>query len=197
MWGEKCGDYKCGHRRDVHWFSHSSLVSAAYKWKTSRLSPVYPGLPPHRYLRPPSVLPFSISSFWASPILMPLKPTSSSHRVPVEEVSEALDQRTGSDLRSPRDLEGRSSAIERPRLRHRPPYARRSPGRTAPCHQSQAVPAAALPLSKRQSSYTQNRSSLEPLPALQRHRPPTARPPLPSSWEAPREVKSGRGRAPP
>jgi hypothetical protein len=28
-----------------------------------------------------------------SPILMPLKPTSSSHRVPVEEASEALDQR--------------------------------------------------------------------------------------------------------
>jgi len=44
-------------------------------------------------------VPFSISSFWASPILMPLKPTSSSHRVPVEEVSEALHQRMGSDLR--------------------------------------------------------------------------------------------------
>ena len=38
-------------------------------------------------------------------ILMPPKPTFSSHRVPVEEVSEALDQRTGSDLRSARDLE--------------------------------------------------------------------------------------------
>src|ERR1700722_18033297 len=63
----------------------------------------------HRYLRPPSVVPFSISSFWASPILMPLKPTSSSHRVPAEEVSEALHQRTGSDLRSPHDLEEHSS----------------------------------------------------------------------------------------
>src|SRR5580698_2553811 len=39
-------------------------------------------------------------------ILMPLKPTSSSYRVPVEEVPEALDQRTGSGLRSARDLEG-------------------------------------------------------------------------------------------
>src|SRR5208282_5896374 len=126
---------------------------------------------------------------------MPLKPTSSSHRVPVEEVSEALDQRTGSDLRSPRDLEGRSSARERPRLRHRPPSARRSPGRTAPCHQSQAAPAVALPLSKRLSSYTRNRSNLEPSPALQRHRPPPAPPPLPSNSEEPREVKSGRGRA--
>src|SRR5271169_4968676 len=83
------------------------------------------------------------------PILMPLKPTSSSDRVPVEEGSEALDQKTGSDLRSARDLEGRSSAKERPHLRHRPPYARRSPGRREPYHQSQAVPAAALPLSKR------------------------------------------------
>jgi hypothetical protein len=33
------------------------------------------------------------------PILMPLKSTSSSYRVPVEEVSEALHQRTDSDLR--------------------------------------------------------------------------------------------------
>src|SRR5271165_1642088 len=94
-------------------------------------------------------VPFSISSFWASPILMPLKPTSSSHRVPVEEVSEALHQRMGSDLRSTRDLEGRSSAMERPHLRHRPQYARRSQGRREPYHQSQAVPAAALPLSKK------------------------------------------------
>src|SRR5271155_156871 len=83
------------------------------------------------------------------PILMPLKPTSSSHRVPVEEVSEALHQRMGSDLRSPRDLEGHSSSMERAHLRQLPPYARRSPGRTAPCHQSQAVRAAALPLLKK------------------------------------------------
>src|SRR3984957_14304860 len=96
-----------------------------------------------------TVVAFSISSFWAPPILMPLKPTSSSPRVLVEEVSEALDQRTVSGLRSTRDLEGRSSAMERPHLRHRPPCAGRSPGRREPYHQSQAVPAAALPLSKR------------------------------------------------
>ena len=48
--------------------------------------------------------------------------------------------------------------MERPRLRHRPPYARRSPGRTAPCHQSRAVPAAALPLSKRWSSYIRDKN---------------------------------------
>jgi hypothetical protein len=47
-------------------------------------------------------------------VFIPLKPTSSSRRVPVEEVSEPLDQRMGSDLRSPRDLEERSSAMERP-----------------------------------------------------------------------------------
>src|SRR5580692_845125 len=105
--------------------------------------------------------------------------TSSSRRVPVEEVSEALHPRTDSDLRSPRDLEGRSSSMERPHLRHRPRYARRSPGRTAPSRQSPSVRAAALPLSKRWSTYIQNISSLEPLPALQRHRPPSARPPLP------------------
>src|SRR6202020_3270584 len=104
-----------------------------------------------------------------------LTPTLSSDRVPAEEVSEELDQRTGSDLRSARDLERHSSTMERAHLRHRPPYAGRSPGRREPYHQSQAVPAAALPLSKRQSSYIQNRSSLEPLPALQRHRPPSAR----------------------
>src|ERR1700721_4376612 len=109
---------------------------------------------------------------------MPPRATSSSHRVPLEEVSEALHQRTDSDLRSTRDLEGRSSSMERPHLRRRPPYARRSPGRREPYHQSQAAPAAALPPSKRQSSYIQNRSSLEPLPALQRHRPlPALRPP--------------------
>ena len=34
---------------------------------------------------------------------------SSSHQAPVEEVSEGLHLRTGSDLRSTRDLEGRSS----------------------------------------------------------------------------------------
>ena len=102
----------------------------------------------------------------------------------------------GSDLRSARDLEGRSSATERPRLRHRPPYAGRSPGRREPYHQSQAVPAAALPLSKKWSSYIQNRSSLEPLRALQRHRPPTAQQLPPSNSEARREVKSGHGRAP-
>src|SRR5271169_4819313 len=128
---------------------------------------------------------------------MPLKPTSSSHRVPAEEVSEALRPKTGSDLRSARDLEGRSSSMERPHLRHRPPYARRSPGRREPCHQSQAAPAAALPRSKRWSSYIRNRSSLELLRVLQRHRPPTARRPPPSNSEEPREVKSGRGKAPP
>src|ERR1700730_1130621 len=144
-----------------------------------------------------TVVPFSISSFWASPILMPLKPTSSSHRVPVEEVSEALHQRTGSDLRSTRDLEGRSSSRERPHLRHRPPYARQSPGRREPCRQSRAAPAVALRLSKRWSSYIRNRSNLEPLPALQRHRPlPALRPP-PSNSEELREVKSGHGRAQP
>src|ERR1700684_1313685 len=129
------------------------------------------------------------------PILMPLKPTPSSDRVPVEEGSEALDQRTGSDLRSVRDLERHSSSMERAHLRHRPPYARRSPGRREPYHQSQAVPAAALPLSKRWSSYIQNRSSLEPLRVLRRHRPPPARRPPPSNSEAPTEVKSGHGRA--
>src|ERR1700733_3151570 len=87
-----------------------------------------------------------ISSFWASSILMPLKPTSSSHRAPVEEVSEARNQRTGSDLRSPRDLERGSSSRERAHLRQPPPYSRRSPGRREPYHQSQAAPAAALPL---------------------------------------------------
>src|ERR1700722_2896355 len=85
----------------------------------------------------------------APPILMQLKPTSSSHRVPVEEVSEALDQRMGSDLRSARDLERHSSSMGREHLRPRPPYSRRSPGRREPCHQSQAVPAAALPRSKK------------------------------------------------
>ena len=120
-----------------------------------------------------------------------------SRRVPVEEVSEALRPRTGSDLRSTRDLEGRSSSMERAHLRHRPQYARRSPGRREPYHQSQAAPAAALPLSKRSSSYIRNRSSLEPLRVLQRHRPLPARRPPPSNSEAPREVKSGHGKAPP
>jgi hypothetical protein len=72
--------------------AHTCLIFRRHQRKTAERSI-------HRYLRPPSVVPFSISSFWASPILMPLKPTSSSHRVPVEEVSEALDQRMGSDLR--------------------------------------------------------------------------------------------------
>src|SRR5580698_6135299 len=119
---------------------------------------------------------------------------SSSCRAPVEEVSEALHQRKGSDLRSARDLEGRSSPMERPHLRQRPPYARRSPGRRAPYHRSQAAPAVALPLSKRLSAYIRNRSNLEPLRALQRHRPPPARRPPPSNSEEPRAVKSGRGR---
>src|SRR3984885_15718847 len=114
------------------------------------------------------------------PILMPLKPTSSSHRVPVEEGSEALDQRTGSDLRSARDLERHSWSMERAHLRHRPPYSRRSPDRREPYPQSQAVPAAALPLSKRWSSYIRNRSSLGPLRALRRHSPPSAQPLPPS-----------------
>src|SRR5580704_7905298 len=134
---------------------------------------------------------------WEPPILMPLKPTSSSHRVPGEEVSEALHQRTDSDLRSARDLERHSSTMERAHLRHRPPCARRSPGRREPCHQSPAAPAAALPPSKRWSSCIQHKPILEPLPALQRHRPlPAPRPPPPNS-EALREAKSGRGRAPP
>src|ERR1700733_5718175 len=120
-----------------------------------------------------------------------------SRRVPVEEVSEALRPRTGSDLRSTRDLEGRSSSMERPHLRHRPPYAGRSPGRREPYHQSQAAPAAALPPSKRWSSYIQNKSILEPLPALQRHLPPPALQPPPRNSEEPRAVKSGHGRAPP
>src|SRR2546429_7306103 len=122
---------------------------------------------------------------------MPLKPTSSSHRVPAEEVSEALRPRTGSDLRSTRDLEERSSSMERPHLRHRPPYARRSPGRREPCHQSQAAPAAVLPPSKKWSSYIQNRSSLEPLRVLQPHRLlPALRPPPSNSEE--RRSKSTR-----
>src|ERR1700732_4432630 len=120
-------------------------------------------------------------------------PHFSSRRVPVAEVSEALRRRTGSDLRSVRDLEGRSSSMERPHLRHRPPHARRSPGRRTPCHQFQSAPAAALPLSKRWSFYSRNISSLEPLPALQRHRPPSARRPLPTHSEESREVKSGHG----
>src|SRR5580692_12944441 len=104
--------------------------------------------------------------------------TSSSRRVPAEEVSEALHQRTDSDLRSARDLEGRSSSMERPHLRHRLPHARRSPGRRGPYHQSQSAPVAALPLSKKWSSYIRNISNLEPLPALQRHRQPSALRPL-------------------
>src|ERR1700722_11182245 len=126
---------------------------------------------------------------------MPLKPTSSSHRVPTEEVSEGLRPRTGSDLRSTRDLEERSSSMQRPHLRHRPPYARRSPGKREPYRQFQAAPAAALPPSKRWSFYIQNKSILEPLPALQRHRPLPAHRPPPSNSEALREVKSGHGRA--
>src|SRR5205823_8161465 len=94
--------------------------------------------------------------------MCPKRLASSSPRVPVEEGSEALDQRTGSDLRSTPDLEGRSSSKPRPHLRHRPRCARRSPGRTAPYRQSQAAPAVALPLSKRWSSYTRNISSPEP-----------------------------------
>src|ERR1700733_5945246 len=76
-------------------------------------------------------------------------PTSSSPGVLAEEVSGALDPRMGSDLRSTRDLEERSSAMERLRSRRRPPYARQSPGRREPCRQFQAARAAALPLSKR------------------------------------------------
>src|SRR5580692_9248491 len=128
---------------------------------------------------------------------MPLKPTSSSHRVPTEEVSEGLRPRTGSDLRSTRDLEERSSSMERQHLRHRPPYARRSPGRRAPCRQSPSVPAAALPLSKRWSSCIPNKSILAPLPVLRRRHPSSARRPLPTHSEELREVKSGHGRAPP
>ena len=44
----------------------------------------------------------SASSFPTIP--MPRKPAFSSHRVPVEEGLEALDQKTGSGLRSARDL---------------------------------------------------------------------------------------------
>src|SRR5579863_6231255 len=128
---------------------------------------------------------------------MPLKATSSSHQVPVEEGSEVLDRRTGSDLRSARDLERHSSSMERAHLRHRPPCARRSPGKRGPYPQSQAVPAAALPLWKRWSSYTRNRSSLEPLRVLQRYLPPPARQRTPSNPEGPREVKSGHGTAQP
>src|SRR5580700_3160893 len=131
------------------------------------------------------------------PILMPLKPTSSSRRARVEEVSEALDRRTGSGLRSALDLEGRSWTMERAHLLHRPPYARRSPGRREPYRQSQAAPAAALPPSKRWSSCIQHKSILQPLRALQRHRPPPALRPPPSNSEELREVKSGHGRAPP
>src|ERR1700722_5931989 len=101
----------------------------------------------------------------------------------------------GSDLRSTLDLEGRSSPMERPHLRRRPPYARRSPGRREPSHQSLEAPAAALPLSKRQSSYIRNISNLEPLPALLLHRPPPAQRPPPLNSEAPRGAKSGHGRA--
>src|SRR5580658_10481247 len=68
------------------------------------------------------------------PILMPLKPTSSSRRVRVEEVSEALDRRMGSGLRSARDPEGRSSTMERAHLRHPPRYLGRSPGKREPYH---------------------------------------------------------------
>src|SRR5580700_1194805 len=105
---------------------------------------------------------------------MPLKPTSSSHRVPTEEVSEGLRPRTGSDLRSTRDLEERSSAMGRPHLRHHPPYARRSPGKREPYRQFPAARAAALPPLKRWSSCIHYKSILEPLPALRRHRPPPA-----------------------
>src|ERR1700722_100077 len=118
-------------------------------------------------------------------------------RVPVEEVLQALRPRTGSDLRSTRDREGRSCSMERAHLRHRPPSARRSPGRREPCRQSRAAPAAALPPSKRWSSYIQNKSILELLPALRRHRPLPALPPPPSNSEEPRGVKSAHGRAPP
>src|SRR3984885_10910673 len=113
-----------------------------------------------------------------------------SRRVPVEEVSEPLRPRTGSDLRSTRDLEERSSSMERPHLRHRPPYARRSPGKREPYRQFQAAPAAALPPSKRWSSYIPNKSILEPFLSLQQHRPPPALGPLPAHSEEPREVKS-------
>src|ERR1700733_11568007 len=95
-----------------------------------------------------------------TPTDSPMRLTSSWHRVPVEEVAQALHQRTDSDLRSTRDLEGRSSSMERRHLRHRPPYVRRSPGRRTPCHQSQSAPAAALPLSKKWSSYIRNISNL-------------------------------------
>ena len=128
---------------------------------------------------------------------MPEPPRFSSSGVPAEEVSEAHRPRTDSGRRSTRDLESRSSSMERARLRRRPPYARRSPGRTELCHQSQAVPAAALPPSKRRSSYIQHKSILEPLPALRRYRPLPAQRPPPSNSEELREVKSRHGRAPP
>lgn len=84
----------------------------------------------------------------ACPPISSKLPASSSLRVPAEEVSEVLHPRTGSDLRSARDLAERNSTRERARLRHRPPCSRRSLGRREPCRQSQAAPAAALPLSQ-------------------------------------------------
>src|ERR1700690_2987406 len=129
-------------------YCSNSLLPSSANW-TNRFQSIFSRLPPAcPALLPPTLLP--------SPALSPLRLrmcskrlASSSHRVPVEEGSEALDQRTGSDRRSARDLERHSSSMERAHLRHRPPYSRRSPGRREPCHQSQAVPAAALPLSKR------------------------------------------------
>src|SRR5579872_7445049 len=126
---------------------------------------------------------------------MQLKPTSSTYRVQAEEVSEALHQRTGFDLISTRDLEGRNSSMERLRLHLRPPYAARSPGRREPCPQFRSVPVAALLLSRRSSSCIRNRSSLWPKHVHQRHRPPPAQQQIPSTSEAPREVKLGHGRA--
>src|SRR4051794_15816918 len=96
-------------------YCSNSLLPSSANW-TSRfqsISLVSPGL---RSLAP-VLLP--------SPALSPLRLrmcskrlASSSHRVPVEEGSEALDQRTGSELRLTPDLEGRSSSKARPHLRH-------------------------------------------------------------------------------
>src|ERR1700742_784027 len=70
-------------------------------------------------------------------------------RLRVREVLVVLRRRTGFDLRSTRDPEGRSSTTERAHSRRRRRYARRSPDRNGPFRQSPAAPAAALPPSKR------------------------------------------------
>lgn len=70
-----------GYGQTVHLKSSENLTSPVTRRNqdlTARSVDYFP-LSFHRYLRPPSVVPFSISSFWASPILMPLKPPSSSH----------------------------------------------------------------------------------------------------------------------